>query len=341
MLIHDAIPAVTRDITPEGFLRVRARIARSGMHDYRASELGTPAGFAPADTIRVYRSPEQVFHPDAIASFSGKPVTDGHPPAMIDAGNWRQYAVGHSGAVVTRDGNHLAAELLITDAAAVARAEAGAELSNGYHADFDFTPGVTPDGEPFQAVQSNIRGNHIALVDAGRCGDTCRIGDEPIRDCGCKGAFVTVTIDGISIETTATGAEALERLRLAIEAKDGAVAALSSRALDDAVIETRVRERAVVLDGARATFGPSFDAGDQPTAAIRRAVVAKLLDGSLAGRSDTYVEAAFDTLMRARSGVNPLAAHLAAPAAAIERNAARVDRDRFLTHAWKGDHGVR
>ena len=341
MLIHDAVPAVTRDITPEGFLRVRARIARSGLHDYRASELGAPAGFVSGDTIRVYRPPEQVFHPDAIASFVNKPVTDGHPPAMIDAGNWRQYAVGHAGPAVTRDGDHLAADLLITDAAAVARAEAGAELSNGYHADFDFTPGTTPDGEPFDALQSNIRGNHIALVDAGRCGDTCRIGDEAVRDCGCGGALLFITIDGIAIETTAAGAEALERLRLLVEAKDGAVAALSAKALDDAAIEARVQERTAALDGARAIFGPVFEAQHQPTAAIRRAVVAKLLDASLAGRSDTYVEAAFDTLMRVRSGVNPLAAHLAAPAAAGGPDIARIKRDRFLTHAWKGDHGVR
>jgi len=158
MLIHDQATPLSRRRTPEGFLQMRARIGRAGIQDYRAGEIGGPAGAAFDSPVRVYRPPAEVFDPASLASFAGKPVTLDHPPAMVDSGNWKQVAVGHSGSSVERDGHHLATDLVVTDAAAVARAEAGSELSNGYWADFDFTPGLTPEGEPYDAVQRNIRG---------------------------------------------------------------------------------------------------------------------------------------------------------------------------------------
>ena len=175
MLLCDSAQTVSRERTPEGFLRIRARIARVGVHDYKAGEIGGPPGASPDKIVRVYRPVGAVFDPASMASFAAKPVTLDHPPAMVDSANWKRFAVGHSGAAVSREGDHLAADLIITDAAAVARAEAGAELSNGYWADFVFTPGWTSSGEPYDAVQRNIRGNHIALVDSGRCGPSCRL----------------------------------------------------------------------------------------------------------------------------------------------------------------------
>ena len=346
MLIHDSAAATSRATTPEGFLRVQARIGRIGVHLYRAGELGLADAIDPNATLRVYRPPEAVFEPEAMASFAAKPVTDDHPPTLVDATNWKRYAVGQSGAKVTRDGDHLVTDLLITDADAVRRAEAGAQLSNGYLADFDFTPGATPEGEAYDAVQSNIRGNHIALVDVGRCGETCRIGDAAqVADCGCgqmAPALTTVTIDGIAIEASAAGAAALERLRLAMEAKDGAIAALMARVADAASLDARVLERTAAMDAARAVLGPRFSAEAMSTADIRRAVVAHHLGSSLGERSDAYVEAAFDTLRAGPPALNPLAAHLATGATQT-RDAALQARDRYLAHAWKGDqpHGAR
>ena len=340
MLIHDSAAATARDLTPEGFLHVQARIARAGLHNYQASELGVPDGFDPHDTIRVYRPPEEVFDPASMASFTAKPVTDDHPPTMIDAKNWKRYAIGQSGAVVTRDGDHLATDLLITDADAVRRAQNGAQLSNGYHADFDFVAGTTPEGEPYDAVQRTIRGNHIALVDAGRCGETCRVGDGiAVGDCGCLPSVVVVTIDGIAIEATPSGVEALARLKSSVEAKDGAIAALAAKVPDAAAIEALVTERATVTDAARSALGEAFDVRGKTTPDIRRAVVVRLLGTSLDGRSDAYVAAVFDTLLAARASSNPLAIHLASSVRDTcgSSEAARRGRDRFLAQAWKGE----
>lgn len=308
MIIRDQAAAIAHAMTPEGFVRLRARIGRAGLHEYSAAELGTPAGFAPQDRVRVYRPPAEVFDPASMASFAGKPVTDDHPPAMVDAGNWRRYAVGHAGEQVVQDGDHLATDLVIADATAADRARAGAALSNGYHADFVFEPGTTPDGEPYDALQRNIRGNHIALVEDGRCGDSCRTAPRPAGDCACP--------------------------------------AVPAAATDAAMLDALVRERTAVLDGARRLLGPAFEAGDSPTAAIRRLAVARHLgEARLAGRDDAYLAAAFDTLLAMRTPPNPLAAHLAASGhggAPTTRDAALAARDQFLTDAWKGAplHGV-
>lgn len=337
MLIHDSAAATSRALTPEGFLRVRARIGRSGLHLYRADELGNPAGFAPDDTIRVYRSPDEVFGAPSMASFSAKPVTDDHPPAMVDATNWKRYAVGQSGPEVVRDGDHLATDLLITDADAVKRVEAGAQLSNGYLADFDFTPGTTPEGEAYDAVQSNIRGNHIALVAAGRCGDTCRVGDRSGADCGCRPAPLTaVTVDGLAIEVASASAATLDQLRERIEAKDAAIAALTARMADAGSLDALVADRVLVIERAKSVLGAAFDPRGLATGEIRRAVVGRCLGPDMAGRSETYVFAAFDALGAMDASRNPLARHLAATVHG-GGEAARRARDRFLSEAWKGE----
>ena len=50
------------------------------------------------------------------------------------------------------------------------------ELSLGYFCKFEKNSGVY-DGEPYDYVQVNMVGNHIALVDAGRCGSDVKVFD--------------------------------------------------------------------------------------------------------------------------------------------------------------------
>ncbi|RYC29288.1 DUF2213 domain-containing protein [Lichenibacterium minor] len=328
MLIHDRATPLARRRTPEGFLEMRARIGRAGLHDYRAGEVGGPPGVAPDTPVRVYRPPEEVFAPASMASFAGKPVTLDHPAAMVDSGNWRDHAVGHSGQGVVRDGDHVAADLFIADADAVVRAEAGAELSNGYWADFDFTPGVTPEGEPYDAVQRNIRGNHVALVDQGRCGASCAVPP------GTGDAAASAAV----VDCSPADAALVVRLRADLQARDGEIAALRARAAADARnLDRRAAERAAVLDAARRILGPGFEAAGLDLDEIRRAaLVAALGADAVRGRGDGYVAAAFDTLAALPGArADRVAAHVAAgddrPFAALQaRNAA-------LAGAWKSE----
>lgn len=166
-----------RHTTPEGFLICSGvPIARTGEYEYFASE-GMSPGIEPDASGRIIsrREPAEVFSPAALASFEGKPVTLGHPDVdEVTPDDWRQYAVGHVTNVRRGQGDDadkVIADLVISDAAAIDAINGGLrEVSCGY----DVT---VEQVEPGVERQTRIRGNHVALVDAGRAGPECAIKD--------------------------------------------------------------------------------------------------------------------------------------------------------------------
>ena len=169
----DAVSAGTPRRTSDGYLVADVRAARTGMQIYGGHEVGRPD----LATVRVYRPESEVFHKDSLASYAHKPAVNGHPPVSVSAENWKDYATGQMGGDVVRDGDHVRVPLVLMDAKAIADYDAGRrELSMGYTAEIEFGDGVTPAGEAYDAIQKNIRINHISQEAAGRAG-TARIGD--------------------------------------------------------------------------------------------------------------------------------------------------------------------
>lgn len=151
---------------PNGFVRAEGYLTRAGIFVYRDAQ---------GKTVREFRPPEEVFDPESLASFALMPVTNDHPSELLTAENAKQYAVGSVSDAVVPDGDLVRAGLMITDAAAIDALDAGkSELSCGYTADVTIEPGIWR-GQKYDAVQRNIRGNHVALVDAGRAGPACAI----------------------------------------------------------------------------------------------------------------------------------------------------------------------
>lgn len=143
-------------------------IARTGTQEYLAEELGLDGD--PERVIRVARTPEEVFAPEAMASFEGVCVCDGHPPESVTAVNFSQYGKGHA-QNVRREGEYLVADLHIEDAVLADQVlhRAKREVSCGY------TTTYVPDGNGY--CQTNIRGNHVAVVLRGRAGSEVSIKD--------------------------------------------------------------------------------------------------------------------------------------------------------------------
>jgi hypothetical protein len=158
--------------TDQGYLRAPATITKTGVFTYRQSDGGAR---------RELRLPSEVFNVDAMRSFGLAPLTNGHPPVMLDSRNTARYQVG-SVVEPRQDGDHVAAYVQVTDADAIEAAEQGRrQLSCGYTCALEVKSGVTkgvagiPDGLHFDAIQRNIRGNHVALVDKARAGSTVQL----------------------------------------------------------------------------------------------------------------------------------------------------------------------
>ena len=160
--------------TGEGFLICRnVPIARTGSQKYLGREINL-SGSEADRIVTVHRSEEEVFSEAAMASFEGKPVTNGHPPDLIGPDDVEIYEKGHAqnirrGTEEWRD--YLLADLHIHNRELIDAVQGGKrEISCGYECEYT----VNEDGT---YNQKNIRGNHVAVVGRGRAGKRAAILD--------------------------------------------------------------------------------------------------------------------------------------------------------------------
>lgn len=156
--------------TGEGFLICRnVPIARTGMQQYRGREIGLETD----EIVEVWRPESEVFDPAAMASFEGKPVTNDHPTELVTPDNVARYEMGHIQNVRRGSGefsDFLLGDLHIHDAELIKAIRNGKrQISCGYECEY-----IEEDGK---VNQSNIRGNHVAVVDEGRAGVKAAIMD--------------------------------------------------------------------------------------------------------------------------------------------------------------------
>ena len=184
--------------TPEGYLVcVDAILARTGPQVYKHSQVYDGSTDEITD-VEVDRKPEQVFSPQAIASFENKPLTIQHPNEPVTIANHKELyhgfardirrAVKRNGQILTgskrptqlQDGDQevLVGNIIVTTSDAIEAINDGLEfLSCGY--DCDITQTDKPE-------QINIRGNHIALCDNPRAGitmlqDNAELVEQPMK----------------------------------------------------------------------------------------------------------------------------------------------------------------
>lgn len=154
--------------TPQGYMRADAMLTRVGVFEYRQAD---------GSVRRELRLPDEVFHPDSLSSFALAPLTLRHPPEPLTPENTKRFQVGTVGERVDEDEQQFVrSSVVVTDAEAIKSVESGAtvELSCGYTADVEDSPGEWR-GLRYDGIQRNIRGNHVALVERGRAGPSCRL----------------------------------------------------------------------------------------------------------------------------------------------------------------------
>ena len=163
-------------ITEEGFVKGRAIVTRCGVFLYKNAD-GT--------IRRELRHPDDVMIPESLESIKMIPIVDGHPPErLVTADNAKRLGIGFTGETVEAELPYVIANMVITDKNMVEKIKDKKknELSLGYTVDLIPMPG-TYNGEPYDYRQTNIRYNHLALVDEARAGPEARItldGDDAV-----------------------------------------------------------------------------------------------------------------------------------------------------------------
>lgn len=158
--------------TPEGFLICHnVPVARTGWYEYLGRELGLDN--KNNEIIKVYRSPKEVFSKKAVASFEGKIVTDEHPPDLLTPQNAQRYTKGTMQNIrqSKEEPDLLLADLVIYDKRLIEEIQDGKrEVSCGYDC-------VYVDNGNGTYSQTEICGNHVAVVETGRAGSRVAIKD--------------------------------------------------------------------------------------------------------------------------------------------------------------------
>ena len=182
--------------------------------------------------------------------------------------------------------------MMITDATAIRAINNGAsQLSVGYDARLEMVDGKTDDGEAYDAIQHDIRVNHIALTPSARGGPKLRLGDRKgVKKMERAEMHRTVTIDGIEIKLPEPNVSIVQRglkklrdqvigLTSERDTLAGKVAAMAKQVKDsnisDADLDKRVAERQVLVSQAQKVLGDSWQPDGKSGPDIRREVVAK------------------------------------------------------------------
>jgi HK97 family phage prohead protease len=333
--LYDAMVLDEKSVrrTNDGYLTCMARVARTGIQEYKGVELGRPD----MPTVRVYRPEGEVFGDAACRSFAYRPVTYNHPRMPVNAGNWKKLAVGQTGGDVVRDGQYVRVPLVLMDGDTIALVESGEakELSMGYSTDLKWEAGVTADGKPYDAIQTAIRGNHLAVVAAARGGSELRIGDA-VQTGEVEMVDRTIVVDGVNLtlsdvsaavvsralegiqfkakdlqekltaaeeekkKVTKDAADAAVAHKTALDAKDGEITVLKQKVADAAItpekLSALVTDRQAVCDKAIAILGDKYVFDGKTNDAIRKDVVTGKLGDAAKDMSDAAIAGAFSAL---------------------------------------------
>lgn len=335
--------------TDEGYLVDTPIVGRVGIQLYKNAD-GT--------IRRELRPAEEVFHADSLKSFAGKPVTDEHPGEPVTAKNAKRLSVGTMQGEGKQDGDNVVAPIIIHDGEMIDKVMKGGkrELSLGYKVDLEETPGVW-NGQEYDAIQRNIRVNHLAIVPRGRAGNARlnldrhdAVSFNPQEENAMPENLSRIRLDsGLEYQAAPEVVVEVEKLR-SDKAEltthvDELQKQLDTVAAERDTLKSQVQSadkvRADALEAARAevkaraeldkvaeTF--KVDGTGKSDREVKELVIKSVrTDADLTGKSDDYVNAAFDLTVSMKND----AAMAAQRAAGAKRDDAGEQTD---TGSYKG-----
>lgn len=293
--------------TPEGFLQGEAIVTRLGVFKYFNAD--------GSERLEL-RHPDDVLHPDSLATLRSKPITEDHPNVMVTSENVDSFMVGLTGEDVKVDENLISTSLTITHKKAITAINNGKrEFSLGYTLDTIPEEGVY-NNEKYTYRQTNIRYNHLALVDAGRAGRAARInfdsvdfqnilfqGDELTNE---KGSNMTtkekINKDDLTKEIQ-VDSEANLDVQIRFDKMQASIDHLRTENAElkaarvDSIINERVEQRFNILNKASKVINID-NLSDKSDREIMEAVIlAKDVNLDVAEKHNAYVEGRFDAIV--------------------------------------------
>ena len=160
----DSTPVNQTFFTEEGYLRDMPVLTSTGIFEY-----ANPDG----SLRRELRLPEDVFDTRSLESYEGKPIIITHDAGLVDKSNVHRFQIGTILSSGVQSGNDVRAKIIIHNTDEMQQCGLK-ELSLGYNLDLVEEPGEW-NGMHYDAIQKNIRINHLALVREARAGDQARL----------------------------------------------------------------------------------------------------------------------------------------------------------------------
>ena len=301
----------------EGYLVDSPVVGRVGIQVYKNADGTIRRELRPAD---------EVFKADSLATFAGKPITDDHR-GVVTSKNAKAVTVGMMRSPGRQDGDNVVTDIIVFDEQTIDKAINGGkrELSLGYKVDLEETPGEW-NGQRYDAIQRNIRVNHLAIVPRGRAGNARlnldrldAVSFNPQEEDIMPEALGRIRLDGgleypaapevvIAIErlrtdlataqTAATTANAavqrLEGERDTLKARVDAFPAELATARTDAVKEAEAAAKArSALEKVATKF--KVDCAGKTDRQVKELVIKTVrTDADLSDKTDAYIDAAFD-----------------------------------------------
>lgn len=294
------------DMLPNGFLPVTANLTRTGIFTY--------VEMMPDGTIKVCRQlrhPDEVFAPESLETLQGLPATNNHPETqLVSPENAKDYIVGWQSDNPKKvrlpeykddSEDYLQSKVVFFDKEAIGQITGGqkSEISLGYTCNLDETPGEW-NGQQYDAVQRDIRYNHLSLVERARGGSECRIVTDSISAHELVDG-ITIVRDEMKVENKTINIDANEwkalqdsKDRLQAELDEAKEKLSEVKNFDADAFKAAVAQR-VALEAKASKVLDDVKLDSMSEKEIHLAVIKKLRpSANLDGKSDEYIAARFD-----------------------------------------------
>lgn len=333
--------------TDEGYLRGEAIVTRCGVFKYLNQD-GT--------IRREARLPEHAFKKESLDSLKMIPVTNNHPTVLVDATNAKELSIGTTGETINIDGENILTTVTINVQDAINEIENNnkVELSLGYTLDLIEQKGVY-NGQEYDCIQTNIKYNHLAVVERGRAG-VSRLNFDSF-ECGMivdenitheRENMVKINIDNVDVEVNEAVKKAFDSLNARLDSATAEADTLKAK-LDeteeqlkkanemnnDSAISEKAKARVELIAkaGKVVNIDGLYDLTDRD---IKLSVIKSRYDSlDLTDKSDDYVAARFDAICEALTNNDEAIKKQQSQAKEVNEPKKNLDAMEIIKSQWK------